>query len=194
MRNKKELRKEILARRNALSLQEREEKSTQIAHKVMHLVEFQKSNKVLVYAPIKSEVDTTAIYVEARKLCKDVYYPTVLGNEMEFYFVDETTKLDKSVYGILEPNPEFAEPFVPNVQDTIFVLMPGAVFDETRNRIGYGGGYYDKYLQRLESVIPSEHICKVAVAFECQFVEPGMIESEIHDVRADYIVTESRVV
>lgn len=71
--------------------------------------------------------------------------------------------------------------------------MPGAVFDEAGNRIGYGGGYYDKYLHWLENMLPFENICKVAVAFECQLVDLGMIENEPHDVQVNYIVTESKV-
>lgn len=194
MTNKKELRKEILARRNALSLQEREEKSTQIASKVIALAEFQKSNKVLLYAPIRSEVETNAIDLEARRLSKSVYYPRVLGSEMEFYLVDETTTLEQGSYGICEPKLEPAKQFIPNAQDEIFVLMPGAVFDEAGNRIGYGGGYYDKYLEWLVSVIPTKQICKVAVGFTCQMVETGKIVSEAHDIRVDYIVTESQVI
>ena len=192
--NKKELRKEILARRNALSLQERAEKSTQIAQKIMALPEFQKCNKILLYAPIKSEVETAEIYLEAKRCCKDVYYPRVLEKEMEFYFVDETTTLEKSVYGILEPKPEPEGQLVPKENDFILIVMPGAVFDEAGNRIGYGGGFYDKYLQHLESVLPSGSICKAAIAFECQLVEKGRIEREAHDVRVDYIVTEKKVV
>ena len=194
MTNKKELRKEILAHRNALSLQERAEKSTHIASKVIALAEFQKSNKVLLYAPIRSEVETDAIYLEARRFSKSVYYPRVLGSEMEFYLVDETTTLEQGSYGIREPKLEPAKQFVPNAQDTVFVLMPGAVFDEAGNRIGYGGGYYDKYLEWLVSVIPTKQICKVAVGFACQMVETGKIVSEAHDIRVDYIVTESQVI
>ena len=192
--NKKELRKEILARRNALSLQERAEKSTQIASKVTSLAEFQKSNKTLLYAPIRSEVETDAIYLEARRLSKAVYYPRVLGNEMEFYLVDETTTLEQGSFGIREPKLESAKQLVPNTQDEIFVLMPGAVFDEAGNRIGYGGGYYDKYLEWLVGMVPAERICKVAVGFACQMVEKGRIVRETHDVQVDYIVTESQVV
>ena len=194
MTNKKELRKEILARRNALSLQERAEKSTHIASKVIALEKFQKSNKILLYAPIRSEVETDAIDLEARKLGKAVYYPRVLGSEMEFYLVDETTTLEQSSYGIREPKLEPAKQFIPNAQDEIFVLMPGAVFDEAGNRIGYGGGYYDKYLEWLVSVVSTKQICKVAVGFDCQMVETGRIVSEVHDIRVDYIVTENQVV
>ena len=192
--NKKELRKEILARRNALSLQERAEKSTQIANKVIALAEFQKSNKILLYAPIRSEVETDAIDLEARRLSKEVYYPRVLGSEMEFYLVDEMSNLEQGSYGIREPKLEPAKQLVPNAQDKIFVVMPGAVFDEAGNRIGYGGGYYDKYLEWLASKVPVEQICKVAVGFGCQMVEKGRIVREAHDIQVDYIVTESQVV
>ena len=113
---------------------------------------------------------------------------------MEFYLVDETTTLEQGSYGIREPKLEPAKQFVPNVQDEIFVLMPGAVYDEAGNRIGYGGGYYDKYLEWLASVMSAKQICKVAVGFACQMVETGKIVSEAHDIRVDYIVTESQVV
>lgn len=192
--NKKELRKEILARRNALSLQERAEKSTQIANKVIALAEFQKSNKILLYAPIRSEVETDAIDLEARKWGKDVYYPRVLGSEMEFYLVEEMSTLEHGSFGIREPKLEPAKQFVPKEQDEIFILMPGAVFDEDGNRIGYGGGYYDKFLEWLAGKVPAGQICKVAVGFACQMVEQGRIVRETHDIRVDYIVTENQVV
>lgn len=192
--NKKELRKEILARRNALSPQERQEKSAQIASKVIALEEFQKSNKILLYAPIRSEVETGKIHQEAKRLSKDVYYPKVLGAEMEFYLDDSTTDFEIGAFGIREPKPESTVAFVPKKEDKIFVLFPGAVFDDEGNRIGYGGGYYDKYLQWLTNVVSYKNISKVAVGYQCQMVEKGCIVNEIHDVALDYIVTEDRVV
>lgn len=188
--NKKELRKEILARRNALSPEERQEKSAQIASKVIALEEFRKSNKILLYAPIRSEVETEEIYKEAQRLSKDVYYPKVLGAEMEFYLDDSMTEFETGAFGIREPKPESTLAFIPKEEDKIFVLFPGAVFDDEGNRIGYGGGYYDKYLQWLLENVSEENICKVAVAYACQVVEMGRIEKEPHDVQMDYVVTE----
>ena len=170
------------------------EKSMQIARKVIALEVFQKSNKVLLYEPIKSEVGTLEILQEAYRLSKDVYYPRVLGEQMEFYRVDETTEFEISAYGIREPKPESTVVYEPGEKDMAFVIIPGAVFDMEGNRIGYGGGYYDKYLHGLASVVPEENICKVAVAYECQIVEIGNIETESHDVQVDYIVTEERTV
>ena len=189
--NKKDLRKERLVRRGALSKQMRYEKSKVIAERVTQLEPFKMSNKVLLYAPIRNEVETEEIYCIAKELQKDIYYPRVIGTEMEFYRMDETTELELSKYGILEPKPESTVVYVPDDEDTIFVVLPGAVFDRDGNRIGYGGGYYDKYLHWLGDQVPPKQICKVAVAYECQLVESGLIEKEIHDIRMDYVITES---
>ena len=188
--DKKILRKEFLARRSELSLEEREEKSAKIADLVIGLEAFEKSDKVLLYAPIRGEVETEKIYRSARLLSKDVYYPRVQGIEMEFYLVNETTEYEMSRYGIKEPKPESTIAYEPKVSDRVFVVIPGAAFDREGNRIGYGGGYYDKYLHWLKGRLPSEQICKVAVAYECQMVENGNIEKELYDVQMDYILTE----
>ncbi len=81
--NKKELRKEILALRNALLHQERCEKSNQIVEKVYDLDLFKKSNKLLLYQPMKSEVDITKIFEQAQRCGKDIYVPRVIEEEME---------------------------------------------------------------------------------------------------------------
>lgn len=194
MIGKKELRKEVLARRDALSEQERQRKSLQIVKHVIEQEEFKEADKALLFASYKSEVDTAEIFNAARKLSKDVYYPKVIGNEMGFYQIQKKEELLEGYRGIREPeaNPEIQ--FVPNPQEKILVLMPGAAFDEDGNRIGYGGGYYDKFLQKLETEISKENLCKIALAFKCQIVETGAIKTEKHDVKPDYIITEDRVI
>lgn len=188
--DKKKLRKEMLARRDALPLQERKEKSEGIAKHVITLEEFQNANVVLLYDSIRSEVETAEIAQEAERLHKKLYYPRVMGNEMKFYLVDEATEMEISPYGIWEPKPESTVEYKPSEGDKVFVLIPGAVFDEEGNRIGYGGGYYDKYIHWLEGVVPAENIYKLAVAYRCQLIESGMIECEPHDVKVDAIVTD----
>ena len=190
---KKDLRKEILAQRNALLQQERIAKSEQIASKVIAMKAFAQSEVVLLYAPIKSEVDTQGIFLEAKRLGKEIYYPRVLGEQMEFYRIEEDTEYDTSAYGIREPKPESAKAYVPDKDDTVLVVMPGAVFDRDGNRIGYGGGYYDKYIHWLHQFIAEERVSKVAVSFACQVVDVGMIKREKHDIQVDCIVTEEDV-
>lgn len=187
---KKELRKEILNERNALSQEERCQKSNAIAKRVISLEVFQNAQVMLLYASMRSEVETSLIYEEAKRLGKEIYYPRVLGEVMEFYLMDEATELEESRFGIQEPVPDETRAYVPEGRDDVFVLMPGVVFDKSGGRIGYGGGYYDKYLQWLSGKISEENIHKVAVAYECQMVAAGRIESEPHDIKAEYVVTE----
>ncbi len=191
--DKKELRKEVLARRDGLSQQDRQAKSIQIAEKVIEQEVFQRSDVILLYASAKSEVDTMKIFHEAKWLNKNIYCPRVIGKEMEFYLVDETTEFETSAYGIREPQIDETKRFVPKEQNRILVLMPGVVFDKTGRRVGYGGGYYDKYLSCLDGVVPSENVYKVAIAFEVQMVKPGVIEKQPHDIQPDWIITECGV-
>jgi len=191
--NKEELRKESLKLRNVMLPKEREDKSKQIVEKVLALEKFEIANKILLYASMRSEVETDEIYRKAKELGKEIYYPRVMGERMEFYFTGEMTEFETSTFGVREPKIEEGKKFEPKRDDMIFVLMPGVVFDQEGNRIGYGGGYYDKYLHWLEQVVESENICKVAVAYECQMVDAGRIDRGEHDVRPDYIVTESNI-
>lgn len=192
--NKKELRKETLSRRDALTENERTEKSEQIMKSVTQLDVFQKCNKILLYAPIRSEVDTQDIYKEAYALGKEIYYPVVQGKEMEFYCVDEMTAWQTGAFGVREPEADEAKRFAPEEDDRVIVIMPGTGFDREGNRIGYGGGYYDKYLQKLADVLKSASVCKIVVAYECQVVDVGRIKKEEHDVRVDFIITEKDVI
>ncbi len=190
--DKRELRKTILELRGALSLKERHDKSICIAQQVMELECFKKCNKLLLYMPVRSEVETQEINLVAQRCGKKVYYPRVNGKQMEFYLINENTEFDISILGIKEPKPETTIPLELDEEDVVLAIIPGVVFDGAGNRIGYGGGYYDKYLQRLADGNLHKNICMVAVAYDCQMVEDGMIEREPHDVRVDYIMTETR--
>ncbi len=190
--DKKKLRKEVLARRGTLSEQEQKEKSTEIARSVIRLDEFKNCKTILLYEAFRNEVQTDEIYREARCLGKQVYYPKVNDKEMEFYRVENCAEFEVGAYGIREPKPEDAKRYVPKEDDEILVVVPGVAFDEKGNRIGYGGGYYDKYFQRLADGDAQKNTCKVAVAYDCQIVDHGMIQSETHDIRMDYIMTETR--
>lgn len=188
--NKKELRKRLLELRGALSPKERYDKSICIAQQVIELACFKKCNKILLYMPVRGEVETQEIHVEAQRLGKKIYYPKVNGQQMEFYLTNETTKFEMSAYGIKEPKPESTASFKLDEEDEILAIIPGVAFDTGGNRIGYGGGYYDKYLRWMECMGTREKISRVAVAYACQIVDAGLIENEAHDVRVDYIVTE----
>lgn len=192
LEKKRELRKTVLARRDALSEQDREEKSECIANAVIHMKEFENSTAILLYDSIRSEVKTTAIAQEARRKNKKLYYPRVTGKTMEFYLMDDETEMEIGSYGICEPKLEPLKAYVPKVEDGLLIIIPGVGFDEDGNRIGYGGGYYDKYLATLESVLAKEQISKVALAYECQILKHGIINTERYDKKVNYVITENR--
>lgn len=199
MKTKKELRKEILQRRDALYLDEQKISSHKIAEQVCLMKEFQNADKVLLFASYKSEVNTEEIFRAAQEQGKEMYFPKVIGKEMEFFQVQKKEDLLEGYRGIREPKEDENRKFKPQAGDKIFILVPGAVFDEAGNRIGYGGGYYDKFLQKLkdkmeDSMMEMNGVSIVAVAFDCQIVERGQIQSEIHDWKVQYIVTEANVI
>lgn len=193
MKTKKELRKEVLQKRDALSIEERREKSKKITEQITSQEAFAQADVLLLFASYKSEVDTKAIFETAIEQKKEVYYPKIIGKEMEFYRVFEQADLAEEVRGIREPLAIEENRYIPSEQKKVCVIMPGAVFDMEGNRIGYGGGYYDKYLKKLEAKMPKEMMTKLAIAFDCQLVEIGKILSEEHDRKPDFLVTESRI-
>ena len=106
MDRKKQLRQEILQKRDALSLVERKEKSRQISERVIQHPAFLDADKILLYASFRSEVDTKVIFQTALQRGKNVYFPKVIGKEMEFYQVIEEADLKVGTWGILEPEIE----------------------------------------------------------------------------------------
>ena len=188
MKSKAELRKEILKLRAALNEEEWQQKSNAITEQVLAQKEFQEADTVLLFASYKSEVDTGGIFQAALQANKKIFFPKVEGKEMSFYQVTKETDLVERYRGIPEPKADGQSRFFPNPEEKVFVLMPGAVFDKNGGRIGYGGGYYDRFLQWLESQVPKGNVWKVAIAFSCQIVECGVIPREMHDVAPDELI------
>jgi 5-formyltetrahydrofolate cyclo-ligase len=98
---------------------------------------------------------------------------------------DPERELTLGPWGILEPKGEFYRPFP--LEEIDVVIVPGVAFDERGNRLGFGRGFYDKFLRRL-----SERVSFVALAFELQVVR--RLPSQSHDVAVDYIITEKRII
>lgn len=183
---KKQLRNKHLAMRNALSVDEIMTKSYDIMESVVSSYDFQNSRYILVYAAYGSEVVTKGIIEYALWLKKRVFCPKVLSNEdMEFYEVFSYQDLKPGFRGILEPLQKEETTFHLK-DDPALILIPGVCFDEKGHRIGYGKGYYDRYLSRTPGMI------RMALAFEDQIEES--IPHQEQDVCYDLLVTELRTV
>ena len=179
--NKKMTRNTIKEMRLALKKEEVMECSKACVSKVLQFPELIETKTVCVYMPTGNEIDTTEIIRYCKENGKRLAAPRVNGDTMEFYYFTDETDMEQGAYDIWEPTGTEA------VEDEeSLVIMPGVAFDLSCNRIGYGKGYYDRYL----SAHP--RMKKVALAYDFQIV--GRIKREVHDVRPDVVVTESRVI
>lgn len=179
--NKKMTRNTIKEMRLALNKEEVKERSEACVSKVLQFPELIEAQTVCVYMPTGNEIDTTEIIRYCKENGKRLAAPRVSGDTMEFYYFTDETDMEQGAYDIWEPTGTEA------VEDEeSLVIMPGVAFDLSCNRIGYGKGYYDRYL----SAHP--RMKKVALAYDFQIV--GRIKREVHDVRPDVVVTESRVI
>lgn len=197
---KREMRAQALALRDALPHVDRKAYSKDIIDKVMHLDCYRNAAALLVYVNFRSEVETRILIEKALKDKKAVFAPAVSEREMEFFRINSLNDLKSGYHGILEPAKEPKASYKAwmkqseNTSAKTLLCMPGAAFDRERNRIGYGGGYYDRYLSALsaEDGKRSGDIETAALAFSCQiFTE---IPNESHDLRPDRIVTEREII
>ena len=143
-KEKSALRRLLFTRRNALSREERIARDEKLCARILSSLVFRKADLVLLYAPVKSEADILPMAKEALRAGKKIAFPrcTEPGN-MRFLTVSSPEELSPGRYGIKEP-PEGASPVLPTKNS--LCLVPGLAFDLSGNRLGYGGGYYDRFL------------------------------------------------
>ena len=108
---------------------------------------------------------------------------------MEFYRIESENDFEDGCWGIKEPKVEDSKKYVPKYREKVCVILPGAVFDKEGNRIGYGRGYYDKFLKRMNEL----DVYKIGVGFACQIVNVENFPREEHDVCLDAIATEEEL-
>lgn len=185
---KKIIRQEILNLRKVLTAEEVASKSENIFNRLASSAMFVKSKNVMVYMDFKNEVSTNLIINYLLKSDKGVIIPiTISGtrNMILSQLLDPNKELERNSYGILEPKPQYIRKANPELLD--LVIVPGVAFDISGYRIGYGGGYYDTFFNKL-----AKPIISIALAFDLQIVESVPVED--HDRPVNYIFTESRII
>lgn len=180
MESKKDIRNRILEERRHLSKDEWERKSLLIQKQLLSHPLYKNVKEVYCYMDVRGEVGTSAFIQKALEDGKKVAIPKVEGEEMEFYYIHSLSDVTKGAYGILEPDTKEKVSMEPAL-----LLMPGAAFDPSGGRIGYGGGYYDRYCCRHP-----KHM-KMALAFDFQVV-PKLPLDEF-DIKAQWVLTERKI-
>lgn len=186
MQDKSAIRKELLERRYNIPPEVKKTKNRMILERFLSLDEFKNAGIIFFFASFKSEVDTTEMIKTSLSAGKRVVLPKVDKEKHRLVLreIQEVGVLTPGYMGIPEPPSEERQV---SISDVDIAIIPGAGFDAAGNRIGYGGGYYDRLLSGLE-----KHIPVIAPAYEEQLVDS--IPSEPHDIRIDMIVTDKRLI
>lgn len=183
MESKAQLRKKIKVERNALSEAERNTYSVQICERLCEPSWYAKADTILVYSAIQSEADLDLFCKKAWADGKKLYFPKVFGETMDFFCVSDTSQLKSGVFHVMEPDVDaYTLETFPSTQIRVPILVPGVAFSRRGERIGYGKGYYDRYIGVHSGLLP------VGVCFECQLLDE--LPAEPQDIAMSRIVTE----
>ena len=174
--DKKELRKAIREKKRAMSAEEIEQKSQALTEAFLRSAAYQSAKTIYGYLPYNQEVRTVPMLEQALRDGKRVAVPKCYGDEMRFIWMEDLSLVEKGYAGIPEP---IADGPIAD-DETALVLMPGMAFDREGHRIGYGGGFYDKFLAR------EENHPKVALCYDFQMVPH--LETEEYDIPVDKVI------
>jgi len=186
--NKNLLRRKILTLRRAQSFLEIEEKSKEIERNLFLFPLFNKAKVVLFYLALKDEVQTREMIKKSLREEKTVLIPFANFKEREILpseLKDYDKELIRGKWNILKPAKDFYRPFSLNLINLI--IVPGIAFDRKGNRIGFGKGFYDRFLRKI-----SPEVNLISLAFELQLVED--IPAQSYDIPMDYIITEKGII
>jgi 5-formyltetrahydrofolate cyclo-ligase len=186
-KQKAELRWAMLDKRDALDQGSRTEFNHIITKKLLALPEYKQSKTILAYKNIGSEFDTAEFISDALASGKMLALPKVntAKKTLDIFRVDyPATDLIHGVWGIAEPDPVKCKPI--SIDEVDFVLVPGLAFDARGQRVGYGGGYYDKLLAERNS-----KTYLIAAAYAMQVVRE--VPALPHDLAVEKVITENSI-
>lgn len=174
--DKKELRRSIREQKRAMTAEDIDNRSAKLGALFAASEAYKNAKTIYGYLPYNQEVRTVPMLEQALRDGKRVAVPKCYGDEMRFIFLEDLSKVEKGYAGIPEPIADG-----PIADDkTALVLMPGLAFDPQGHRIGYGGGFYDKFLA-AEPDHPTLALC-----YEFQMLPE--LKTEEHDIPVDYVL------
>ncbi len=185
--DKKNLRKQMLSQRNGMSDTECQKKSRHVAKRLFETASYKQAQNILVYMHYGSELQTADIIRQAFKDHKHVFVPRVEGKNMDFYEIHSMADCEEGFHGIPEPKKECLKLIWATGDNDILMILPGLAFDQKGHRLGYGGGYYDRYFERFGT-----DYTKVAVGYDFQLIDE--VPYEAHDIPIDIFISDSRCI
>ncbi|WP_051569156.1 5-formyltetrahydrofolate cyclo-ligase [Alkaliphilus transvaalensis] len=185
---KKIIRQEILNKREGLDQQAVQEKSEKIYDLLTATDHYQKAQCVMLFLSFRNEVDTNKIIQDLLKANKRVFIPVTVPKTKALIvseLKDPINDLEVGTFGVLEPKKEALRPVSPDLLDLI--IVPGVAFDKRGYRIGYGAGYYDRFLPNINPQVPL-----IALALEVQMID--LVPNDNYDFPVQYIITENQII
>ncbi len=189
--HKQNIRNKYLSYRDSMTRKERLTKSMKIWENLKKEKSFQEADIVLVYMDYRSEVMTTGLVEELllSESDKRVFAPVVEGFDVVFYEIESLSDLYPGYQSIREPQRDKEKQFTQKLmeENKCFLLVPGSVYDRELSRMGYGKGFYDRFLRQFKG------IRNAGLAFSCQ-IAPAPLPAEPHDEKVDMVITEDEVI
>ena len=181
--DKKTVRKALLSKRKEIDKAKKVIHDKEISKRIINSDYFKNAEQVLVFAASDYEFDTRYIIERCRFLYKRVFYPVCVDNmgTMEFLKVESVGDLQYGMYNILEPKPT-CKKYVPKENDT--VIVPALSVDKNGNRIGYGKGYYDRFLKDFNGV-------SICPCYEEMVVDT--LPTDENDIKINILVTQNQL-
>lgn len=182
MQIKSELRQFYRAKRKSIA--DKELKDRRICENFLNSALYTDSKTILCYAALKDEINTDYIIEKALRDGKGVAVPicTDKNGSMEFYYINSLSELCEGTYGIREPNPDISIK-VDDYSGSL-CLVPALAFDKSGHRLGYGKGYYDRFIKKF--IIISAGLCYNELLSDA-------LPAEKHDEAVDFIITENEI-
>ena len=174
---KKELRKKMIGARDALAYEQRDNDSGTICDILFVHPAVLGAKKLLIFASFGSEPDTDTIAKRALDMGKEIYYPRVEDSEISFYAVKDISELKSGYKGIREPGPGL--PWDEDEEASV-ILVPGTAFDRKGRRMGYGGGFYDRFLKKYPKLY------RIGICFSIQITDD--LPAEEHDEKVNEVI------
>ena len=184
---KKEFRKKVINLRKEKDKDFIKHNTDIITDKLLNLDCIKNAKNIMLYLDFNNEVSTDSLIKKLLNLGKIVSSPITLKEEIKLIpsqITDLKNGIQYGAYNIREPKPE-CSPAI-NIKDLDVIIVPAVAYDKNCYRLGYGGGFYDRFLENLR-----KDAVTIGIAFDLQIFDE--VPKEAHDAQLDFIVTESRI-
>ena len=174
------LRKNLLERRDETSADLRDISSKKIHQNLKQINAYNTSQNIACYFPIGSEVNTQEIMLDILEKGKNLLLPRITENDIVFHIITNLEKLEEGDFGIMEPRNDYKKAVMIDC-----ILVPTIAISKSGIRLGYGKGYYDRFLSTTKAV-------KISLTYSKQIIKS--IPNDAYDIKMDWIVTEDEII